>query len=140
MTKKTKAVNLKSVVPTAEEQEAAKKKRVAMDAKAKMSIKASVRHFVKTCKEDNPDTIGAKGDIADSVIDKWLVHLTRCMDGDKSVSNERCFEKANTKFADLHWYNCETLGTTFGPNRAKYWLEEKLLPIRPDRISGKHGE
>ena len=39
MTKLTKKANLKTVVPTAAEQEAAKKKREAMDSKAKASVK-----------------------------------------------------------------------------------------------------
>jgi hypothetical protein len=140
MVKRTPKVDLKAVMPTAEEQEAAKRKRETMDSKAKLSVKASVRHFVRTYKEENKKTIGPKGEIRDEVIDGWLVHLARCADGDKSVKNEHSFEKTSSKFADLEWYSKETLATTFGTNRSKFWLDDELLPRRPCRISGKHGE
>ena len=81
-----------------------------------------------------------RGEITDEVVDGWLVHLARCADGDKSVKNERSFEKTSSKFADLEWYSKETLATTFGTNRSKFWLDDELLPRSPCRISGKHGE
>ena len=140
MTKKTRATNLKGIIPTIEEQETARKKRESMDANKKASIKASVRHYVKQYGADNPNTIDGNGGVSDAVIDNWLVWLSRCQDGDKTVRNERAFEKKNTKFADLHWFSKETLSTSVGENRSKFWLEEELLPRRPDRISGKHGE
>ena len=60
MVKRTPKANLKMVMPTAEEQEAAKRKREAMDSKPKLSVKASVRHFVKTYKEENEKKVGPR--------------------------------------------------------------------------------
>ena len=131
MTKKKKGTNLKDVVPTAAEYESARKKREMMDQKAKASINASARHFVKQHEDQNPSTLGNRQHVADEVIDSWLVWLARCQDGEKTVKNERHFQKTNAKFADLHWYGKEMLGTTFGTNRAMFLARRKASPAPP---------
>ena len=137
MTRKTTAVNVKGIVPTAAEWEKAKLKREAMNNKGARAVKASVRHFFSANKDLNEELTDGKVDNA--TIDKWLVWLSRCDDAAKTCESNRDFKKGSQKFNDLHWYSKETL-QEFGEKRAEYWLSTGLLPERGDRITGKKGE
>ena len=100
-------------------------------------MKASVRNFWKANTDANT---GSCSEVPDELIDKWMVHLSRCEDAEKTINSSRAFNHKSSKMNDLHWYGKEMLLKTFGDIRGQYWLDTGLLPKRPDRISKKWGE
>ena len=137
MVKKNATANLRAVVPTEQEKAASVAKRAQLDDKARRAVKASVRNFWKQNVDAN---MGSISEVPDDLIYKWFVHLSRCDNVDKTVQNNREFNHKSAKMKDLRWYAKENLKTNFGEIRGQFWLDEKVLPARPCRMTGKHGE
>jgi hypothetical protein len=137
MVRKIACVDLKAIVPTAEEKAKALARRALMDDKAKRSVKVSVRTFWKQNVDANTGSIS---EVSDELVDKWLTHLSRCENSDKSVTDSRMFNTKSKKLNELRWYGKEILLRDFGQIRGQYWLDTGLLPKRTDRNSHKHGE
>ena len=101
MVRNIACVDIKAIVPTAEEKAKALARRALMDDEAKRSVKASVRTFWRQNVDANTGSIS---EVSDELVDKWLTHLSRCENSDKSVTNSRMFNSKSKKLNELRWY------------------------------------
>ena len=107
-----------------------------MSAKMVASAKTTVRQFLGKF----PDEDAKKMRGNDKLLDLYLVHLGRTVQVDKSITNDRILSKDKKKHEELHWYGKEMGRKTFGEIRFDYWPSTGLLPDRPCKLDGKHGE
>ena len=117
---------ISQVVPTDEEREAARQKRLNMTDKEKASAKTTVRQFLGKF----PDEEAKKMRGSDDLLELFMVHTSRAKAATKNITNDRVISRDKKKHEELHWYGKENGRTTFGEQRWDHWQESGLMPQR----------
>jgi hypothetical protein len=134
-TTKMPRCDLDAVVPTEEELKAARSNIGKLNAAQLQSKKASVRHFMKECKLDGKPKRVLSGDERLSILEKFEVHLGRFKETRKEIRSEKSVGTKRRKITDLHWWSREQMVIVLGVNKTNHWIQSKLLPKRPERIT-----
>ena len=73
-----------------------------------------------------------------SMLEKFIIIQSRAKDQVKKGSTIKTDETKRSKFRELRWWSQEQMQKEIGTQKANSWIESKLLPSRPDRVTGKN--
>ena len=125
---------LTEIIPTEEELAEAKRDIANLTDKEKNSKKACLKHFLKSFKGDHEDVP------KEELLQLFHTHQSRCKTAQKKQSSEKALSVKRSIVHKLRWMSKEQMQRKFGDRKAEHWLNSRLLPTRPDRVTKDWGE